>query len=84
MLTKKEMEQLRNKIVLNSMFYSDYGNSFGIDEKRVFAFFDGFTEYITHDESGDYIGDDKYLDALEKYDNIDAIYNYYLDYDYGF
>lgn len=42
--TKDELVELRNQIVLNSIYYSDYSNDFGVDEHKVFDFFDGFID----------------------------------------
>ena len=39
-MTYKQFKQLRNEIVLNSLFLKDYSNSFYIKNKTVCAFFD--------------------------------------------
>lgn len=74
MLTKNQLKQLRNEISLNSVFLKDYSNSFYIKEKTVCAFFESFLEYIDELAPGM-----DFYDAIEKYDNIDILYNYYLD-----
>ena len=34
-MTKQELQQLRNEITLNSLYTSDYDNSFNIDARQV-------------------------------------------------
>ena len=38
-MTKQELQQLRNEITLNSLYTSDYNNSFNIDPRQVQDFF---------------------------------------------
>lgn len=45
--TKEELWQLRKEIKLNSLFVSDYRNTFGISERSVCDFFDGYMEYLS-------------------------------------
>lgn len=78
MLTKKQLKQLRKEIVLNSLFISDYNNSLYIDNNAVCAFMDAYLENLCDIASCDgYEGD--VIDIIHKYDNIDNLYNYYLD-----
>ena len=44
--SKEDLKQLRSEVVLNSIWYSDYTNSFGIKEKSVAYFFEGYNEYL--------------------------------------
>lgn len=75
MLTKKQLKQLRNEICLNSLYLKDYENSLYIKEKTVCNFFDSFLEYIYNEY--DVTGLD-FNDVMDKYDNIETLYNYYL------
>ena len=78
MLTKKEIKTLKNEIVLNSLFLKDYSNSLYIKNKTVYSFFDSYIENLYDIAENDgFINHDIY-DILEKYDNIDVLYNYYL------
>jgi hypothetical protein len=43
---KTKLWKLRNEIMLNSLFVSDYENSFKIPAKLVCDFFDGYVEYL--------------------------------------
>lgn len=85
MLSKKQLAQLRQDIVLNSLYTSDYENRFEIDAKKVQDFMDGYFEElceITHEELGDNeykkLSDDSFYDEIFKRDNLDNLYNYYL------
>lgn len=76
-LSKEQLWKLRKEVVLNSLFTSDFENSFGIDAKECQTFFDGYMEYL--DELAD---DDKdnlnvvVVSALD-YDSPDALYNWF-------
>ena len=74
MLNKNQLKQLRSEITLNSMFMSDYSNTLMIKNKTVFNFFDSFIDYIYESSRGF-----DFYEILEKHDNIDEIYNYYID-----
>lgn len=45
-LTFEDVVGLRKEIVLNSLYYSDYENSYGVDCHAVCDFFDGYVEYM--------------------------------------
>ena len=45
-LSKEELWTLRGEIVLNSLFISDYRNSFGLSPKSVCDFFDGYCSFL--------------------------------------
>lgn len=45
-LTTDELWQLRKEIVVNSIFVSDYENSFGFDSNSMCSFFNGYYEFI--------------------------------------
>lgn len=91
-MTKQELQQLRNEITLNSLYTSDYENSFNIDPRQVQDFFDSYLEdceTISVNDNGDLLCDivdtltnDQYYDTLFKIANdIDNLYNYYYSYD---
>lgn len=87
-MTKQELQQLRNEITLNSLYTSDYNNSFNIDPRQVQDFFDGYLEYCEYipNDNGDMLGDlvgtmsyDDYYDTLFTIaNNIDTLYDYYI------
>ena len=84
MLTKKQLKQLRDEIVLNSIFLKDYDNTLFIKRDRVCNFFNSFIEYIEeiytekHGHSAY-----SYDDLFKEYDNINTLYDYYkyMEYD---
>ena len=43
-LSEKEVEELRSQIVMGSIYYADYDNTFGVDTHEVAAYADGFLE----------------------------------------
>lgn len=45
-LSKKNILKLRKEIKLNSLYLSDYENSFGIDRKEAYHYFDGYMDFI--------------------------------------
>lgn len=76
-MTKKDLQILRNEIVLNSLFISDYENSFGLDPWEVNAFFDGYLDYLEDLMLENDCSDENYFDNLEKYDTLENLWNYY-------
>ena len=77
MLSKKDLQVLRNEILLNSLFISDYENSFGLDLWEVNAFFDGYLDYLEDLMLENNCSDENYFDNLEKYDTLENLWNYY-------
>lgn len=91
-MTKQELQKLRNEITLNSLYTSDYDNSFNIDPRQVQDFFDSYLEdceYIPVNDNGDLlcdlagtISDTEYYNTLFAIaNNIDNLYNFYYSYD---
>ena len=83
-MKEKELWELRQEIVLNSLFTSDYQNSFGINEEVVQNFFDSYMKelgYLLEEKVGKEeikkMSDNKYYDELFKLDNKENLYNYY-------
>ena len=90
-MNDEELNQLRNEIVLNSLYLSDYINSFGIDAERTCDFFDGYSEYISELMVEDGISesgfDDNYWKHLKEYDTIETLseyYNYIVESPFGY
>lgn len=84
MMSKKELWKLRQEIVLNSIYTSDYENSYGIAPDELYEFFNGYFDelhYILLDEKGgDFIkslNDNQYYKEIFALDNEDNLYNYY-------
>lgn len=85
--TREDLAQLRKEVTLNSLYYHDYKNSFGIDCHSVSMFFDSYLDDICTmaEEDGykwDYAepgstyyqeGYHTWSEFLEKYDTIDNL-----------
>lgn len=81
-MTKEELWNLRNQIVLNSLYVSDYRNNFGIPEREVCNFFDSFLdnayEEMMEDGALEDIPDkDRRSYVITRYDNSEDLYEYY-------
>ena len=74
--TKESLWQLRQEIVLNSLFTNDFENSFGISAETCQNFFDGYVEDLEDkaEETNKEFG--VYLDAFDL-DSPDALWDYY-------
>ncbi len=68
---------LRKQIYLNSLFFSDYENSYGIDSHQVCNFFDGFISFITELMNEDGIPDEDFFKRLDEYDTDENLLNWY-------
>lgn len=78
-----KIKQLREEIVLGSLFTDDYKNSFGIDPHIVQDFFDGYSGYLwwlieeDHPDSGDMsLNDNEGFQLFTKYDDDANLWNY--------
>lgn len=55
-LSESEVEELRSQIVMGSIYYADYDNTFGVDTHEVAAYAEGFLEVENeYDSFYDYI-----------------------------
>lgn len=80
--TTEDLRQLRNEIVLNSIYVSDYENSFGISAKSVSDFFDGYMDYLSElveEEKGS--KKDITIDEIFAKDNISTLEEWYYCHD---
>lgn len=78
-MTSEQLWALRKQIVLNSLYYSDYRNTFGIDCRVVCDFFDSYLSYLEElmaDDSADYTDED-FFALLPRYDTPDNLWNWY-------
>lgn len=55
-MTRETLWNLRMEICLCSLYYTDFRNSFGIDEHTVCDFFDGYADYLEELMNGDEAG----------------------------
>ena len=77
---KTKLWNLRNEIVLNSLYISDYENSFGIPAAIVCEFFDSYISYLDElmTENGECLPID---DFFNKYDTKENLWNWWYCYD---
>lgn len=80
-MNKTTLWQLRTEIVLNSVFMSDYQNSFGFTTQSVLEFFDGYMSYLEELMTEDGVSDSDVFNVLDKYDTIDNLWAWWYMYD---
>jgi len=74
--SKQDLEQLRKEIVLNSLYISDYNNSFNIDPHSVCDFFDGFISHM--EELASEINPNMtYEEMFVMLDNTETLFEWY-------
>ena len=76
-LTKEQIWELRQEMELNSIYLRDYSNSFGIEEKECFTFFNGYIEYLLELNNTDNGLNQDLSDIIELYDNVENLYNWF-------
>lgn len=82
-LTQEQLWKLRRQIVLGSLYYSDYINTFGIDRHLVCDFFDSFLSYVAElmqEDIPDY-DDHHFFQHLRDYDNTERLWDWYCCYE---
>ena len=79
--TKEELWALRQQIVLNSLFISDYTNTFGIDEHSVCDFFDSFIDYAQTLEKEAGLQEESTEEFFSRYDNPDFLWEWFCCYE---
>ena len=82
--TDEKLWELRKEILLGSLCYDDYENSFDIPIKKCFNFFEGFIDLCFIMESESKNGLTKLEDIYNKYDNAEALWNYFCSVEYPF
>ena len=75
--TKEELWQLRNQIVLNSLYTEHYSNTFGIPEDVCFNFFEGYIEEVCLKAEDDNFESEDIIDVFNEYDTPENLYRYY-------
>lgn len=78
-MTREDLQQLRNEIVLNSIYFYDYANSFGFNVHDICAFFDGYYSYL--EELVEEDGKECTTDNVIEYDTIDNLECWFNCYD---
>lgn len=81
-LKEEYLWELRQQIVLNSLYYSDYRNNFGIDEHKVCDFFDGYVSFLTELEIEKYGKElSNTSDFFDEFDNEENLKSWYRCFD---
>ena len=75
-MNKKTLWELRQEIVLNSLYVADYQNSFGYTAKSVCDFFDGYMDYLDELATEEY-GSDCPLEQIFSFDNAENLFDWY-------
>ena len=79
-ITKNKLWKLRKEIILDSVYISDYRNSFGFDENLVASFFEGYSSFLWEKVTEEH-GHNSDERMIEEYDNKDNLWSWYLCYD---
>lgn len=76
-LTDAALIDLRKQIVLHSIRYRDYENTYGLDSHEVLEFFDGYVDYLGELMSEDGHTDEEFFDILKEYDTDENLISWY-------
>ena len=81
--TSEALWSLRKEILLNSLFISDYRNTFGIDPHIVCDFFDSYVSDLDEEKKQSIPGydDNRFFDLLPAYDTQENLWNWYCCYE---
>lgn len=78
-LTSAELAKLRSEIVLNSLYLSDYVNSFGFNPNHISTFFDGYISYLEELAKEDgYTEWDNIFKMFDIYDTEENLYDWFM------
>ena len=75
-LNAQELWNIREQVVLNSLYFSDFNTAEGYYPVDLSNFFDEYVDYlsrIAEEQGGEWY----------QYDNIDNLFEHYQSYDYG-
>lgn len=81
--SKEDLWKLRCEVSVNSLYYSDYHNSFGLDTHSVCDFFDGWLDFVEElmVEDGHKDAGNKFFDYFDQYDNAETLEQWYYCFD---
>lgn len=81
-LTSAELSKLRSEIVLNSLYVSDYNNSFGFDANDICSFFDGYVSYLEEIAEEDGFTEwENIFKMFKKYDTEENLWRWFNCFD---
>lgn len=75
-----QLWKLRKQIVLNSLYYTDYENEYGIDIIEVCNFFNGWLDFLVEEMKEDHpdYNDNMFWDLFPKYDKSKYLLNWWF------
>ena len=81
--SKEDLWKLRCEVSVNSLYYSDFHNSFGLDTYSVSDFFAGWLDFVEElmVEDGHKDAGNKFFDYFGEYDNADTLEQWYYCHD---
>lgn len=81
--SKEDLWKLRCEVSVNSLYYSDFHNSFGLDTHSVSDFFDGWLDFVEElmVEDGHKDAGNKFFDYFDQYDNAETLEQWYYCFD---
>ena len=80
-MNRQQLWELREEIVLNSLFLTDYDNSFRIDNNKVCNFFEGYVEFLYELAEDDGQQGLTFFEIANRYDSEDNLWEWYNCYD---
>jgi hypothetical protein len=80
-LTVDELWMLREEIVLNSIYFHDYENSFGYNRRDICYFMGGYLEFLEELMKDYGIAEEDYDTCLDEFDTKENLYRWFLCYD---
>jgi len=81
-LSKRALWNVRKKVVLNSIYLSDYEVA-GYTKNDLFTFFEGYVEFLEDEYFPIQYCDKDFFNLLKKHDNVNSLYEYYNTWDRG-
>ena len=74
-ITKSQLWELRQEVIVNSVFLHDYENSFGYDKACVCSFFDGYYNFLWELAEEEF-NSPTHANAMS-FDNEDTLWSWY-------
>lgn len=77
-----KLYNLRKEIILNSLYLSDYRNTFTIPREKVYDFFEGYVDFLSDSMPVNIgVNDDAYFTLLCELDNKENLWEYFMSFD---
>lgn len=76
-LSRVQLNNLREDVVLCSYYANDYKNRYDIDTGQAYIFFEGYADYLGELMRKNNIDDDGFFDYLREYDTIENLWSWH-------